>query len=53
MVKIKIACKTEEYDEGDEYKVNYEPLNKVSVQKWLEIVDDWKIKYKDNILENC
>ncbi len=30
MVKIKIVCKTEEYDDRDEYKLNYELLNKVS-----------------------
>ena len=47
-----MACKTEEYDEGDEYKVNYELINKVSEKKWSEIVDR-KINIKNNILENC
>ena len=27
--------------------VNYELLNKVPENKWLEIVDDWKNKYKE------
>ena len=47
MVKIKIACKTDEYDEGEEYNVNYELLNKESEKIWLKIIEDWKNKYKE------
>ena len=44
MLKIKIACNTKEYKEGDLLKVNYKLLNDVNEKAWNNIVGEFKSK---------
>jgi len=44
MIKIKIACNTEEYKERNLLKVNYKLLNQVNGKAWNNIFEEFKNK---------